>query len=117
MPKKIKSKRKVFQTDTTVVEIKPWVLFRAGLQTGARKVAIHINNLEDDGFYEFEGRSAHLWLSIDGTRTIDEVIRHCKKIGQIGDLKFPALAENFLADLLEAKLIRKIKKEEKRYSS
>jgi len=108
--KKVKSKNKSSRPDTTVVGIKSRVLFRVSYFLAGRssqKVAIHIKNLEDNAFYEFKGHSAYLWLSLDGTRTIEEVILYCKKIAQIRDPNFLASARKFVRGLLEAGLVKK----------
>jgi len=86
-----------------VLKIKPWVVFRP-LQF-KRKLGLLVKNLNDNSHYELKGRAAYLWLLIDGSRTVDEIILSCRKTEKVKDPKFTSLSRKFLKDILDASLV------------
>jgi hypothetical protein len=58
--------------------------------------------------YRLKDLSAYLWLHLDGTRTLDEIINLAQKELGITDSKFPKLVKSFMQNLVAQDLIHSL---------
>ena len=87
--------------DSTILQIEQTCLFRVENEN-----QITLLSLADRNAYRIKGLGAYLWLSIDGQRSVAEIVHSCQRDLAIEDSQFPHSAKSFLSDVLEKKLIK-----------
>jgi ribosomal protein S12 methylthiotransferase accessory factor len=93
---------------SVVLKIVPWVLYRPTpfpFSPNSYKYGIVLRNLKDDAHFEFRNPEACLWLFIDGSRTVAEVIEKSFVLLKVKNPRYLISAYHFFEDLLEMELV------------
>jgi hypothetical protein len=69
---------------------------------------IHILQIEGQRFFVLNDVAAYLWLQLDGTLTVKELIQMTRKELGLESVKFPRLAKNFLNQLFLSNLVQRL---------
>ena len=90
--------------DDWILKIGDKVFFRR-----QEKHRIHILRIDGQRFFKLDDVAAYLWLQLDGTYTVKELIQITGKELGIKSVKFPKLARAFVNQLFLANLIQRLK--------
>lgn len=90
--------------NSDVFQVKDTCLFRVENQS-----RVIIMNLEDQRVYSADNLGAYLWLMLDGSLSIDKVIKAMVKDLKIKEPSFPNFVQAFVKDLFLKNLIETTK--------
>jgi Coenzyme PQQ synthesis protein D (PqqD) len=85
--------------ENSILRIKETSLFRI------QRSSVHILNMIGRHYFALDGLAAYLWLRLDGSQTLGEIISSTKMKFKIKDKRFTDLAMQFFADIFLTNLV------------